>query len=720
MVEIGSIEDFRQYLEECPQSGGELLPMVRHLVCLMEDEDDVPDRNFWLNEAGSYHAVHLTPEARAFVAKRVFAFIRKKLFPVIRANLAFFPINPSTVVPRLALSILQFEPLPDDVRAELAREISAGQQPQPDGPIREVLETREGVPAPEIEAPVQSVSPESFPEEALPEPEIEEPGPISPESLPEQILPEPEIEQVQSAGSLVPEIVPEQRQRTWTHRAKPERGDNKADVSRRCEDEIKAAWDRIDSAKISPVLLPRGAAEWFAKLGSKGGHRFPEIIQGVLLRYQEQQEKYGMMCLKNLVAQHAKTISDPSTLLVCINYGKKKTDKILEKFSRLTGTKAVNRMIYRYLLGNLEAALRQHVEDFRRGLEKCGSREKFLSFLDRYPLWDKSLVHKYPSLDIIKRARAISDKVHSGGDFSKVIFKYLGAGEANIQRHLFRILISGDMHSKLQESFAGVANINQLLKQLRELKKIPETRYAANTLFQLVVTFLRKRSQISFQSLKVSLNFLPPKLQQQIAMPIQRKARRDLEAKIQKLLGAQGRVEKRWKKLLELLQSSEFHDLEMGVLGYTPREWLDKLSLVAHSEGDIAKTVHHIFSRDRVPHSLLELIIERHQFRFSAEIKTIHSCCRELVKLRECARSREILSLKRPIMNLLQVYGQVEFSRSAAQSLNGYELARLVGKFYCDPQRTTIALPDHLRQEIAEILASAVDEERAHQLDFRR
>jgi hypothetical protein len=127
--------------------------------------------------------------------------------------------------------------------------------------------------------------------------------------------------------------------------------------------------------------------------------------------------------------------------------------------------------------------------------------------------------------------------------------------------------------------------------------------------------------------------------------------------------------------------------------------------------------VKHLFSRDTVPRSLLELVIEQHRFRARGPEKTVEKCREQLGKLAEKSRRGQLLSLKRPLMDLFQCYGRVNFSREAeAEPVTGYGLARIIGKFYSEPSRASIALPEGLDRETADVLSEMVDEERARQL----
>ncbi len=89
----------------------------------------------------------------------------------------------------------------------------------------------------------------------------------------------------------------------------------------------------------------------------------------------------------------------------------------------------------------------------------------------------------------------------------------------------------------------------------------------------------------------------------------------------------------------------------------------------------------------------------------------------QLQKIQERIGKRDPLQLHKELRDLLKSHGKVEFSEDPTfASITGYEIANRVNRYYNDPKRTTIDLPEYIIYIIREPLKEMIDEERAKQL----
>ena len=226
----------------------------------------------------------------------------------------------------------------------------------------------------------------------------------------------------------------------------------------------------------------------------------------------------------------------------------------------------------------------------------------------------------------------------------------------------------------------------------------------------MVVTFLRGRQKVSFQLFKASLNFLTPALQSKVLFVVKRKINQDIQKRINSVLESSENVEKRWNKLVQILQNPQFEELML--FGYNLNEILYKMKSLLKEENP-EKMIDNIFSK-KVPESLKTIVIEKHARDNRKPEKNLETFFEDLLKLRESLAKNEVSSLKRPLTNLFQFYGKVNFSGSSEKLLTGYDVSRSIEQTYYKPD--VIKYLQNLSPEIAKVLLEIVEEEQKKRL----
>lgn len=731
---IGSLDELSAHLCQTPEAAREVVSLLRHLSRIAAQMDIELDRDFLLREAECWQAQSLSPQARQFIGKRLFAFWRKGMRPVLEQNLTLFPqLLPASVPAELALQLLQFEPMRSEALLAMRMEALAALPAEETG--------KETTTAAEIQPPVANEQADSIDNTAPAQPH--EPMFATPETLPAEV-PAPVLEPVPAQDAEreadvvfetptaptqpqkqepVPEPlepVPEpsaEMEEEIVCSTTPEAGaafDYAANNAEKAA-EIEQAYHKIRDMAVPVLALEDYEDRLLAKLSKNAPQYVVEAIQGIFYLYRTTQEKYPLMCLKNAILQYRKVISAPNTILVCVNYGLEAAQELTYKFSQLSRLTALNEQVYVFLWKNFEVALLQHVQTFRQAVERCKNPEDLCRLLAQYPLVSDTIFKQYPALDVIRQVKTVCDRaVQEPQNAARIIGECWAEGEANLKRHLTWLLVESKVHHKILQAVSGVANVNQLCKALHKLTKEADTQRTAHMLLQLIVTFLKGKQKISFREVQTGVNFVPPFLRERLLLPIKRKLKKDLDQKMQDVLGSKLRMEKRWRKLLDLINNPQLQTPEIQVFGYSLPDMWQKIQKVLDTDGDVNEIIDHIFAGGNIPSSLRELIVARYGYGETHGKKDLHSFLQELEKLNQDVKNGQLLSLRRPLVHLLQSYGQIDFA-SQGNTLTGYQLSQVVARFYHNPGRTELQLPPQLQQPIAELLLQTVQEEQRRQ-----
>jgi hypothetical protein len=672
---IGSIEALAEHLRAEAGASRDAVMLLRHLNLIAGQMDIEIDRDFLLREAECWQAKALSTPARQFIAKRLFAFWRKGLRPVLEQNLTLFPACLPDIPTELAIELLQFAPMSNET-------MLLAEMPEP---------TEE----PSVGTFISTPPPVAM-------------QPTDPAENGVKVENHVEIEnhvEVEMEEEFVSTISTESATSPFDH----------ARINAEKAGEIEKNFAKIRAMPVPVLALENYQEKLLAKLAKNAPQYVVEAIQGIFYLYHTTQEKYPLMCLKNAILQYRNVISAPANVLVCVNYGLAAAEELVYKFSQLSRLAPLNEQVYVFLWKNFEVAILQHVQNFRQAVERCKNHEDLWRLLAQYPLVCDTIFKQYPALDVIRQVKAVSDRaVPEPQDAARIISECWEEGEANMKRHLTWLLVESKVHNKIYQSLANIVNVNQLCKALHKLTKSPDTERTARMLLQLIVTFLKGKQKISFREVQTGVNFVPPFLRERLLLPIKRKLKRELEQKMQDVLGSRLRLEKRWRKLIELLNNPQWQTPDIQIFGYSLPGLRQKIEKVLDADGKAEVIVSHIFAGGNIPSSLRELIIARYGYGETYGKKDMPGCQKELAKLKEAVQNGHVLSLRRPLVHLLQSYGQVNFSTSE-EIVTGYHLSQIVARFYHNPARTVFTLPLHVLPEVAQLLTQTIQEEQERQ-----
>lgn len=360
----------------------------------------------------------------------------------------------------------------------------------------------------------------------------------------------------------------------------------------------------IDLDEYDEIILPQ--------LEKMPHRNLQQIIKGILNRYlYTTQEKFPLMKLRDTITKNRGMLLVENAILVFINHGIKSMESILEHFSQLSTLDELNSAIYNYYLYAIDLELKEHAKVFRKNIENCSTQDDLARILNNYPKIDKSSIKKYPELSIIGNIKEVyTCYTKEKKDIEKIMNKVLGKSEVHIKTSLEKILVKNSNLKKMQDNLNSVYDINSLFKHMRSLKEKPEMKSTANTAFQIIGTFLRGKQKISFQNFKSGLNFLSPQLQNKIIFVVKKKLKKDLEGKVQNILSNGGKVGKRWKKLMRLLQNPQYANAKIKLFGYQLENLREKINSIKEKKVTDS-LIKHTFSEGTIPASLLTMIKEK-------------------------------------------------------------------------------------------------------------
>ena len=82
--------------------------------------------------------------------------------------------------------------------------------------------------------------------------------------------------------------------------------------------------------------------------------------------------------------------------------------------------------------------------------------------------------------------------------------------------------------------------------------------------------------------------------------------------------------------------------------------------------------------------------------------------------------SGKILSLRRPLSDIFQCYGEFNFSQNNAKKITGYDVSRAITRFYSNPGRIRISLTQFLIPDFSILITSMIQFERKRQVKKMR
>ncbi len=337
----------------------------------------------------------------------------------------------------------------------------------------------------------------------------------------------------------------------------------------------------------------------------------PRMLKGVLGRFNAKtQNKFQMMKCKDSLLRHENLVTAPLTIQAFLAFGWKFAEKIWDKLANLSNISDLNKIARQFLQHRFEEELELYIQQFRHSIELCKTEMAFQRILVEHPIYDKSMLQKYPKLQLVNKLQKIYEEFQKDrNNLHRILLNHFGPTEANFQRCLTKILEKNASFYKIAEEFQSAQDIHGLLKCLQHLKSNTELQRMASVLFDMVVLFLRGHHGVTFATLQTALNFLPSWIQRKILNILQKKLSLILQSKINEILESSGDAEKRWKKLLQLLHHPQFLTSNMELFSYpiaTLVEKLDRLTRDPHPN----KLFLQIFPPDVLPEKLRNLIFQ--------------------------------------------------------------------------------------------------------------
>jgi hypothetical protein len=171
--------------------------------------------------------------------------------------------------------------------------------------------------------------------------------------------------------------------------------------------------------------------------------------------------------------------------------------------------------------------------------------------------------------------------------------------------------------------------------------------------------------------------------------------------------------EKRFKNFSTLLQNPRYHNPGLKLYGYLVKTLSSKIAQVRYQKDP----ADHVFGDNPIPEEILGLIQEDQLMEVAARAKTIQNCLKELRRVQKQAAYKQPGLLLKSLLKIFNSYGKINFAQeNTVYGVDGYQIGRCLVRFYNDPARTHLELPDNLHPEVMEVVKSLVDGERGRQM----
>ncbi len=447
---------------------------------------------------------------------------------------------------------------------------------------------------------------------------------------------------------------------------------------------------------------------------------FFRVLKGILASEKAtREEREPFSLLKDCLSIQEKSLEQNETQLDIINYGMGKFQSMVQWMSCLTNQRKLNKRIRCYLFQLAEKPLLIHHEMFRKQIEQSSTYNDIKKILSWYPLYRTSVVLHYQPLQIILTIKQILEEFEQApGELDQILLKYFGeTGEANLQKRLPEILVNSNVNEKIWEQIAHENYLDEMLPKLNKLRQIPECRKIAGSLYKLITVFISGEGEFSFSHFKISLNFVPGKIQNKILYLVQQQLQDELNASVNTILAKRGKYVKRLYQLRKHFMDSRYRDSKITLFGYSPYEIEKKISSIDYQEGKMPKILYHAFSNGKAPEAFLRLIAKAKKAEKAGQEKNIPNTMRMLEKIQKAIVHREDVDLYKVLIALFKINGSLNFAIPDFQStINGYQIAEEINRFYMTPNRTQIALSEGILPEIKNTIETLINQEREKQL----
>ena len=698
---VGSMESLQEYLEIRPQATADILRFLRHLLEIMQHQEIT--RDLLMTEAQYFLGKYLSPDVRDFIAKRVFAFYRKNAMNILEQNLAYFPYSTQGIDSHTILRLLEFTAWSQEEIDNLKQNTTIKySEPVQNIEVKDTVEKN-------IEQSIESHNDsaknknESLIEEKASQTENEE-------KCQEDVIfdtPEKKEKKRLSLEEIEAKIHSENEEDHHPDFLTPMTEQEDLDqVTQQQKEELEKQLESMKQVNITPINI-KAYEDWIIpRLHDLAPWHLPKILNGILDRYlHSTEQKYPLMRLKDNLARQEKYVTTPLAIQVYINYGTKIYQEILDTYSQLSNLPELNDIIRQYLEKAIEIAIKEHAEELRKTIEYCQTPIDLKRLLANYPLYDNSLLQLYSQLRIIEKIKVVlTAHTEDSENLLKIMNQTLGQNEANLQRSLQTILCQNETQYKIYDHLTEVYDINSLFRYLQVMKKEETMSSIAETIFQLITTFLRSK-KISYTTFKTSINFLYPGLQQKITYVIKKKLRQDMQHDIDKIFNSKSSIETIWKEWNAFLQNPQWEDSGLEIFNMPFATFQQKFHIATQTK-EPHITLKRVFAHNNnIPESLYTMVQNYHLQEKQSEQKTLTNSYKALLELSEDYKNKQILSLKRPLISHFQSFGILNYSKTD-QPLTGYDIARIISK---TKNLSEIAFPVNLHDSFTQLLKAMLE-----------
>ena len=417
--------------------------------------------------------------------------------------------------------------------------------------------------------------------------------------------------------------------------------------------------------------------------------------------------------LRYLLLLRGKYLTKQQTIIDFIVHGNKRIKLKVDEMSRITQSSSFNKIVHQYFYELVVSHLKAYNRVFRGDVLSCKNIDELSCYLQNYSN-ASSVIQQYSDLQIIKQMLDVYDKLESNPEkFKEIIDKYFGHPK---DKDIYKVLTTFYLKKGDENNFWGAVSrsvdLSSFMGHLMRLKEQNEFKSLSTRVISLLEVFLDSGGRTSLEKLKTSLNFIPKTPRDKICVLVRRRLAKELQAKVNELVASEDR-EKRLKAFVMLLQNPRYHSPGIKLYGYPAKNLAAKINKLRYRK----ESVEQIFHAQPIPQEIIGLVYENIEMEISARAKTLQNALRDLEILKKKTEQKRPASLLKALLKIFNTYGKLNFANEKSfYVIDGYRIARHILRYYNDPTRQMIDLPNHIRQDVHALVKNLIDTERKRQL----
>lgn len=463
------------------------------------------------------------------------------------------------------------------------------------------------------------------------------------------------------------------------------------------------------------LRLPESLQQLLAK--AKGKSLLDNIINLPQMFNLDSQQKNILTELRYLLVLRGNSLTRQKTLIAFINEGTARLERKVEELSRVTESRTFNKQVRQYFAKLVNDSLQNYHEAFRQDFFACKNADEVACYLENYTLTSTTTLARYRNLKIIAKIKQVQQALEQEpGELEKILAATFGPHEQEFRKVLVEHYIKKGDENTLWAAIARAQDLPGLMLHVLRLQGKAEFKSMATRIASLIEVFLDSGGRTSLEKLQTSLNFLPSVSRDKVCQLVRARLYVELEQKVQEILSSTEQEEKRFRNFLALLQNPRYHHPGLKLYGYPVQILAGKVSQIRSQK----ETMEQAFSEGSVPQEILGLICEDQEMEMVGRAKTIDNCIKELKRLATAHVQPQPGQLLKSLLKVFNCYGKINLTEAESfDVVNGYQIAQQIVRFYNEPRRTCIELPDNLHPDIATLVKQLVDGERERQLRTR-